>query len=154
MQQVRQMIQTLLAERFKLTLHRDTRQLPTYALVVAKNGPKIRSGEDGQPQTSAKPGRLEATKITTEKLAEMLARITGQQVADATDLKGVYDFTLAWSPLDGPKMTDFEGSAAGGADGPSIVSALQDQLGLKLEGRKKPVEILVVDHVDKRPTRK
>jgi uncharacterized protein (TIGR03435 family) len=77
--------------------------------------------------------------------------MTGQQVVDGTGLKGVFDFTLEWSPDETQKMTPDEVAAAG-ATGPSIFSALQEQLGLKLEGRKGPVEVLVVDHIEKAPT--
>ncbi|HEV3199894.1 MAG TPA: TIGR03435 family protein [Bryobacteraceae bacterium] len=148
---VRLMTQALLTERFKLTLHRETRQLPIYVLVVGKNGPKIHSVEDGQGRTSGRPGRLEATKIPIQKLADLLARLTGQQVVDETGLKGVFDFTLEWSPDETQKMTPDEVVAAA-ATGPSIYSALQEQLGLKLQGRKGPVEVLVVDHIEKAPT--
>jgi uncharacterized protein (TIGR03435 family) len=150
-QQVRQMTQTLLAERFKLTLHRESRQLPIYALVVGKNGPKIHTVEDGQGRTTGALGRLEATKIPMQKLADLLARLTGQQVLDATGLKGVFDFTLEWSPDETQKMPPPDDGAAVGS-GPSIFSALQEQLGLKLEGRKGTVEILVLDHIEKAPT--
>jgi uncharacterized protein (TIGR03435 family) len=151
-EQMRQMMQALLAERFKLALHRDSKQLPIYALVVAKKGPKIHAVEEGQPRTSGGPGRLEATRITMQKLADLLARTTGQQVDDATGLKGVFDFTLEWSPDESQKPTSpVEGTAAG-RSGPSLFTALQDQLGLKLEARKGPVEILMVDHIEKVPT--
>jgi uncharacterized protein (TIGR03435 family) len=153
-QQVRQMTQALLAERFKLTLHRETRQMAVYALVVAKNGPKIRAVENAQGRTTGGPGRLEASAIPMQKLADLLARLTGQQVIDATGLAGVFNFTLEWSPDESQKnipSPDAAAAAAGGA-GPSLFSALQEQLGLKLEGRKAPVEILVVDHVEKAPT--
>jgi uncharacterized protein (TIGR03435 family) len=145
--QVRQMMQALLAERFRLASHRENRQLPNYALVVTKNGPKIHAVVDGQPRTAGGPGRLEATRITMQKLADLLSRQAGLPVVDSTGLKGVFDFTLTWSP---------EETAAtptnGGAAGPSIFTALQEQLGLKLESGKGPVEILVVDHIEKAPT--
>jgi uncharacterized protein (TIGR03435 family) len=148
--QVQQMIQTLLAQRFHLVLHRESRQMPMYALVIGKNGPKIHAVEDGQGRTSAGPGRLEATKVTIQKLADLLGRLTGQRVTDATGLKGVYDFTLEWTPDDTQKATPSDDAAPVG--GASLFAALQEQLGLKLEGRKGPVEILVVDHMEKVPT--
>jgi uncharacterized protein (TIGR03435 family) len=151
-QQVRQMTQALLAERFKLALHRETRQMAVYALVVAKNGPKIHAVEAGQGRTTGGPGRLEASGIPTQKLADLLARLTGQQVMDATGLPGVFNFTLEWSPDESQKSLPSPDAAAAPASGPSLFSALQEQLGLKLEGRKAPVEILVVDHVEKAPT--
>ena len=148
---VREMLQSLLAERFQLTLHKETRQLPMYALVVAKGGPKIHPVDDGQSRTSGHPGRLEAAKISMQKLADLLGRMAGQQVTDATHLSGVFDFKLEWSPDETARMSPDEAVAAA-ATGPSLYSALQEQLGLKLEGRKGPVEVLVVDQIEKMPT--
>jgi uncharacterized protein (TIGR03435 family) len=144
--QVRLMMQALLAERFKLALHRETRQLPAYALVLGKNGPKIHAVEDGQPKTVSGPGELQATRIPMPKLADLLARVLGQPVTDATGLTGVFNFTLNWSPTGTAHPDDST------ADGPSIFTALQEQLGLKLESRKGPVEVLVVDSMEKLPT--
>jgi uncharacterized protein (TIGR03435 family) len=146
-EQVRSMTQALLAERFKLALHQESRQLPIYVLVVAKNGPKIHPVEDGQPRTSGRAGRFEATKIPMQHFADLLARFMHQQVVDETGLAGVFDFTLEWSPDEmKAEATTSETSA------PSIFTALQEQLGLKLEGRKGAVEVLVVDHIEKIPT--
>jgi uncharacterized protein (TIGR03435 family) len=150
--QVRQMMQDLLQERFKLSLHRETRQLPIYSLLVARNGPKIHAVEPGQPRTSGAPGRLEATKITMQKLADLLARMAGAPVADATALPGAYDFVLEWSPEESLRTSAADGSASGGNGGPSIFTALEEQLGLKLAGSKGPVEVLVVDHIERVPT--
>jgi uncharacterized protein (TIGR03435 family) len=97
-EQIRAMTQALLAEWFKLALHKETRQLPLYVLVVAKNGPKINAVEDGQPRTSGKPGRIEATKISMNHLADLLARAMRQQVVNETGLQGVFDFTQEWAP--------------------------------------------------------
>ncbi len=147
--QVRLMMQALLAERFKLELHHETRQLPSYALVAEKSGPKIHSVEVGQPRTVSGPGRLQATRIPMQKLADLLARVMGQPVTDATGLTGVFDFILEWSPVASAE------SLAGVSDpatGPSIFTALQEQLGLKLERRKGPVDLLVVDRMEKLPT--
>jgi uncharacterized protein (TIGR03435 family) len=148
-EQVRRMTQALLAERFKLALHIETRQLPIYVLVVAKNGPKIHPVEDGQPRTSGRPGQFEATKIPMQHFADLLARFMHQQVVDETGLAGVFDFTLEWSP---DEMKAEAMPPTGGTIAPSIFTALQEQLGLKLEGRKGPVEVLVVDHIEKAPT--
>jgi uncharacterized protein (TIGR03435 family) len=142
--QVRQMTQALLADRFKLALHPETRQLPIYALVVAKNGAKIHPVEDGQPRTGGRIGHFEATKTSMQHFADLLARLLSQQVVNETGLQGVYDFTLEWAP-DDMKV----GAETSGA---SLFTALQEQLGLKLEARKGPVEVLVVDHVEKAPT--
>jgi len=117
--------------------------------VVAKNGPKIRPVEDGQGRTSSGPGRLEANKIAMQKLADLLARLVGLPVIDSTGAKGVFDFTLQWSPDEAPKM---DGSETAGVAGPSIFTALEEQLGLKLTREKGPVEILIVDRIEKAPT--
>ncbi len=143
-EQVRPMMQALLAERFKLALHKETRQLPIYALVVAKGGPKIHAVEDGSAKTTGRPGHFEATKVTMQHFADLVGRFLGQQVVNETDLAGVFDFTLEWSP---EEMKPGAESA-----GASLFTALQEQLGLKLEGRKGPVEVLVVDHIEKAPT--
>jgi uncharacterized protein (TIGR03435 family) len=152
MPQVRQMMQTLLAERFKLVLHRETRRLPMFSLAIAKSGLKIYPAEDGQGQTSNGPGRLEATKITMQRLADLLAHSVGLPVTDSTGVKGVFDFTLEWSADEVPKIATMDGKEAAGVTGPSIFTALQEQLGLKLMSEKGPGEILVIDHIEKAPT--
>jgi uncharacterized protein (TIGR03435 family) len=87
------------------------------------------------------------------KLAELLSSITGQQVVDETGLEGTFDFNLEWTPDEMQKAaTPGETAAAAGPSGPSIFSALPEQLGLRLEARKGPVAILVVDHVEKAAT--
>ena len=141
--QVRMMARTLLADRFKLALRRETRELPFYALIVDKNGPKIQAVEPGQGGTNSSPGKLQATKTTMPHFADLIARYTGHQVVDDTGLKGVYTFTLEWTP---------DEVAAGGDAGPSLLAALREQLGVRLEARKGPVEVLVVDHMDRVPT--
>jgi uncharacterized protein (TIGR03435 family) len=146
---VREMMQTMLAERFKLTLHKETRQLPMYSLVVAKGGPKIHAGSAGEGRTSGRPGHFEATGITMQKLADLIAKQAGRPVSDATGLQGVFDFTLEWDP-----QADLRVGAAdaAGGQGASIFTALQEQLGLRLESGKGPVEVLVVDRMEKTPT--
>jgi uncharacterized protein (TIGR03435 family) len=141
MEGVRLRTQALLAERFKLALHKESRQLPMYVLVVAKNGPKIHVVEGGSAKTSFRPGHFEATKVPMPHFADLLARFMARQVVDETGLNGVFDFTLEWSP---------EEMKTG--DGASLFTALQEQLGLKLEARKGPVDVLVVDHIEKTPT--
>ena len=138
---VRQMTRALLADRFKLALHKETRQLPIYILTVAKNGPKIHAVEDGQARTSGRSGHFEATKITMQHFADLAANFLGREVRNETGLEGVFDFKLEWAP---------DELRAG--DGASLFTALQEQLGLKLEGRKGPVDVLVVDHIEKMPT--
>ena len=129
MEQVRAMTQALLADRFKLALHKESRQLPIYVLVVAKNGPKIHAVEDGSGRTTVRAGHFEAAKVTMQRFADLLGRFMGQHVVDETGLKGVFDFTLEWSP---DEMKP--GAENGGA---SLFTALQEQLGLKLEEQER-----------------
>jgi uncharacterized protein (TIGR03435 family) len=150
--QVRQMIQTMLAARFKMALHKETRQLPVYSLMIAKGGLKIHPVEDGQGKTSNGPGRMEATKISMQKLSNLLSRLLSLPVTDATGVTGVFDFTLQWSPDEPPKSAPTDTSEAAASAGPSIFSALQEQLGLKLTSEKAPVEVLVIDSIQKTPT--
>jgi uncharacterized protein (TIGR03435 family) len=150
---VQLMIQNLLAERFKLTLHRDTREMPVYALVAGKGGSKLQEVEFARGSTSASHGKLVATTIPIRNLTEFLSRQTGRPVLDMTGLKGFYSFTLTYTPEDAPAAPGPDsGPVAESAVGPSLLNALQEQLGLKLEARKAPVEILLVDHAEKVPT--
>ena len=133
------MVQALLADRFQLKLHRETRTLPAYDLVLAKGGEKL------QPSKSnAKSIGVRRTSFTSEGLdmttvAEELAKITGRVVVDKTGLTGRYDFKLAWTADD---------AALADGDPPTLFTAIQEQLGLKLEPAKDPVPVLVIDHVD------
>lgn len=147
---VREMMQTMLAERFNLALHKETRQLPMYSLVVAKGGPKIHPGSPGGGRTSGRPGHFEATGITMQKLADLIARQAGRPVSDATGLQGVFDFTLEWDPQADLQVGTSD--VAGSIQGASIFTALQEQLGLRLESGNGPVEVLVVDRMEKAPT--
>lgn len=149
-EQTQLMLQNLLAERFKLRLHKQTRQVSAYALVVAKSGLKIKPDEPGANRTNGMPGHLEATKITLQKLADLLSKTMGQPVANETGAGGAFSFTLEWSPDETQRYQGAPDSVPQG--GPTLFSALQDQLGLKLEGRKTSVEVLVVDHIERTPT--
>jgi uncharacterized protein (TIGR03435 family) len=144
------MLQTLLEERFKLAVHREMKEQRVYFLVVGKNGPRLKKAEtpeENDPQqvrgdhmpVAMLPGRLVARGITVGTLAGVLAHITGIQVTDHTELSGLFDIDLRWTP---------DNSSDGGA---SIFTALQEQLGLKLETGKGPVETLLVDHAERNP---
>ncbi len=133
------MVQALLMDRSKLTLQRETRQLPVYGLVVDPKGPKFHaSAASARPDMTGGPGQLKATKISTGILAQSLSRQLDRPVLDLTGLTGRYDFALEWTP---------EGDTAGA--GPSIFTAMQEQLGLRLETKTGPVETLVIEHVEK-----
>jgi uncharacterized protein (TIGR03435 family) len=131
------MLRILLAERFKLTVHRETRSVPALVLEVAKNGPKLEKAEDGEATTRNGRGLIDATRITMMRFAEVLSRQMDLPVVDATGLKGTFNLKLEWTP----------GGDAGDSR-PTVFMALQ-QLGLRLESRKTPVEILVIDHAER-----
>jgi uncharacterized protein (TIGR03435 family) len=141
-----EMLKAVLEERFKLEVHRETKELTEYALVLAKNGPKLKKVEPGEGDTTSRRGHLTATRTSMSGLARFLAGPNvrlGRPVANKTGLDGVFDFNLDWTPESGEQPK---------ADAPpSIFVALQEQLGLKLEAQKGPVEILIVDHVEKVP---
>lgn len=150
-QQFGQMIQQLLADRFKLAVHSETRQLPVYALVVAKNGPKLQPAKDPDAGTSLSSGRgrLTAKGVSSAQLAQKFTRSLsdelGRIVIDKTGLTGRYDLTLKWTPDIGTAPL-LNGEADTSA--PSIFTAIQEQLGLKFESTKGPVPVLVVDHAE------
>jgi uncharacterized protein (TIGR03435 family) len=139
----RQMLQALLAERFHLALHRESRDTPVYVLVTDRSGPKFReSAPDAKGILRMNGGgRITASGGAMTQLAGWFSKANGVErpVLDQTGLTGRYDFTLAWSnPLTGaPDSTD-----------PSIFAALPEQLGLKLEPRRAPVEVLVIDRAE------
>jgi uncharacterized protein (TIGR03435 family) len=143
-EEFRQMLQSLLADRFHLALHRETREMPVYALVPDKNGPKF---HESAPDTKGilrmnGRGKIVATGGTMTQLAGWFSNANGvdRPVLDETCLRGQYDFTLEWA---NPRMTDASDSTVSW-----IFTAMREQLGLKLEPRRAPVEVLVIDHAD------
>jgi uncharacterized protein (TIGR03435 family) len=148
------MVRQLLADRFKLAVHTETKEFPVYALMVAKGGPKLTASKDSGKGTgtSSNNGRLTATDMTMTKLAQALTQIlsreVGRIVIDNTGLQGKYDLALTWSP-DNHSANFTNASADNTAPlGPSIFTAVKEQLGLKLESTKAPVEVLVIDHIE------
>jgi len=164
---VMSMVQSLLADRFDLKVSRETRELPVYALVLAKGGPKLTAasgpGAKGFRGSMMRTGKITFTDAGVSLLADVLSRepeLGGRVVLDETGLMGKYNFALQWTPERGsPMLTEMRGSPPPGdgpndapppdATGPSIFTAIQEQLGLKLEPRKGPVQVLVIDHIDK-----
>lgn len=136
------MLQTLLADRLKLVVHREPKDLSFLALVQGKNGPKFHAsiGPAAPGTVTLYGSHIVSSQISTQKLALLLSRFERETVLDKTGLDGFYDLKLEWAP-DG--ATD--------NPGPSLYTAVQEQLGLKLEARKGPVEIIVVDNAEKVP---
>ena len=152
--QLRLMLQTLLTERFNLVLHREQRVLPFLALVVGKKGPQFheaQEGWEGAGKTSI-PGLVFLHRMSV--LATLLSRFMRQPVVDMTGLTGYYDVKLEWTP-DQPLPKPADGAEPREAPeppaGPSIFTAVQEQLGLKLESRKGPLEVLVIDSAERVP---
>jgi uncharacterized protein (TIGR03435 family) len=138
------MLRTLLADRFKLAVHRETKEASGYAFVVAKGGPKLKQPTEAQSGDGsisvAGRGHLKGQKAPLSMLAAQLTRLVGRTVTDETGLEGGFDFNLEWTPEETP---------ADLASAPSIFTAIQEQLGLRLEARKERSQIIVIDHVEK-----
>jgi uncharacterized protein (TIGR03435 family) len=159
------MLQPVLAERFQLKVHRETRDLPVYELLLGKGGPKFNEAKPGDtypngikgPDGHSGPGlvwiqdgQLTCQAVAMVELTRILSQRLGHNVLDKTGLTGKYDFTMQWPREEGPGSM-FDGSEGGNApesSGPSIFTVIQEQLGLKLESHKAPVEVLVIDHVE------
>jgi uncharacterized protein (TIGR03435 family) len=138
------MLRTLLTERLRLVVRREDRELSFLALAVGKGGPKF-SASRPDPEARARNvtfgGRISGVQLTMSTLAGLLSRFERQTIVDRTGLRDSYDLKLEWSLSPG----------AAHATGPSIYTALQEELGLKLESRKGPLDLLVVDHAEKNP---
>ena len=148
------MLQSFLADRFKLAVHREQKMLPLYELRVTKHGPKLQAIQsDGHNSLTSHWGRWSAQDISMSQFAESLSRQTARPVLDKTGLSGFFNFELRFTPDDnGPHMPDQPAQPVAETIGPSIFTAVEEQLGLKLVPKKGPVEILVVDHVERIPT--
>jgi len=140
----REKIRSLLSNRFGLVVHRETKMQTVFRMVIAKRGARMRVVETPGTQRGiygGERGRIQGFAATTAMLARELAGITDRIVIDHTNLTGMYDWTLQWAT-----ETDDDATA-----GPTIFTALEEQLGLKLAPAKEPVDIIVVDRVN-RPT--
>ncbi|HEY1947386.1 MAG TPA: TIGR03435 family protein [Bryobacteraceae bacterium] len=146
--QTQGMFQQLLADRFKLMIHFETRDLPVYALVIAKKRPILHEWNESEGfLTSASTGQFTAKGKTMAEIAvaltQELSKELGRVIIDKTGIDGRYDVTLKWTP----ESDATEGSTPPDS-GPSIFTAIQEQLGLKLESTKGPVQVLIIDHVE------
>lgn len=166
------MIRSLLAERFHLVVHRETRPLPVYALQQVRAdgrlGPQlhlssadcvaIAASRQATPSADARPqcgvrangGHMVAGGLPLAQLATLLSTLVDRVVVDRTGLTGTFDFELNWTPDRAPQRPD--ASASSSPDNPSIFTALREQLGLKLESSKAATDVFVIDHVEQ-PTR-
>jgi uncharacterized protein (TIGR03435 family) len=140
------MLQAVLADRFQLKLHTESRELPIYNLVTAKGGPKLTEApKDKNYGYSMGPGRLSGTGVELDSLAYSLSNEVGRLIVNKTGLTGKYTIDLKWQP---DSMA--AGSSPAGNDAlPDLFTALEEQLGLKLESAKGPVDVYIVDHAEK-----
>lgn len=147
------MFQDILRQRFGLVTHHETREVPVYALIVSNRGPKMKEAKpqanfdhgikDFPGEIGGEEGKETAHDALIRYLAEDLQNYVGRPVVDRTGLTGRYDFTLEWNPDDSAAVSPASNSL------PSLFTALQEQLGLKLEATKAPVDVLVIDHVER-----
>jgi uncharacterized protein (TIGR03435 family) len=163
------MLQVLLEDRFQLKYHWETRKQPGYDLVVVKPGklrasivkrdcPPPLSNSDGLPDGLPKdafcgglpnsPGHAKGYNLTASDLAGNLSWLLSKPISDKTNLAGRYDVELRWTP----ESAEMRSNASSEQDVPSIVTAIQEQLGLKLQPSKVPVRMFVIDHIEKKPS--
>jgi uncharacterized protein (TIGR03435 family) len=148
--QMQLMMRTLLAERFKLVTHPETRELTAYELVNDAGGPKVRVVEpgdrpDSNPFAMSGAGRLTGTRVTADMLAKVLSNQLGRPVKNATGFTSAFDFTLTWTP-------DTVTPAVDDPQRPSLLTAVREQLGFRLVANKTAVDVVVIDRVDGNPT--
>jgi uncharacterized protein (TIGR03435 family) len=156
--QFKRMLQKLLADRFQLAFHRDKKQVAVYALTVGKNGPKLTKSESDSPipnLTPRGPGDRPVRNATMDEFAGNLqSAVLDRPVIDQTGLRGRFDFHLQWTP-DETQSAPFRGPGeppkppAGTDTLPDLFTAIQEQLGLKLESTKAEIDVLVIDKVEK-----
>lgn len=131
---IMQMLQALLMDRFKLETHRESKTIQAYVLGVAKYGPRLEKSAGGASSTLNGRGRITAKVTTMDHFAQVLSRQMDFPVVNETGIEGLFDLKIEWTNAD---------------TGPSIFTAIQEQLGLRLTSRKTPVDVLVIDRVEK-----
>jgi uncharacterized protein (TIGR03435 family) len=142
MDDTRVMLRALLAERFHLTMHREPREAPIYALTVVKGGPKLTPCSNPNASSVVSPGLFLSCSppMPIARIVQLLSREAGRPVVDKTGLTGTLTFELHWLPENAPALPDSP---------PTLFTALQEQLGLKLEPQRGPIDTVVVDAVDR-----
>jgi uncharacterized protein (TIGR03435 family) len=148
--QMQLMMRALLAERFKLAVHQETRELTAYELVNDAGGPRVRvvdssNPPDPNPFSMSAAGRLTGTRVTADMLAKVLSNQLGRPVKNATGFASAFDFTLQWTP-------DTTNPVPDDPPRPSLLTAVREQLGFRLVAKKTPVDVIVIDHVESTPT--
>jgi uncharacterized protein (TIGR03435 family) len=138
-EQMQAMMQSLLADRFKLQVHREKKEMPCYALVVGKSGSKLTKAEKEGGNMSMSRGSFTGQGLPVKAIAHAVEQVLGRAVIDKTGLTGNFDFKLEWTPDEA--RTDGEGA--------SIFTALQEQLGLRLENTRGLVDTVMVDRLEK-----
>lgn len=149
-EQLPHMLQVLLAERFHLSIHRETKEQPVYALILGKGGPKLHETlpEGGKPSVRQSGYSFTFRNAAMSNLVGVLSQLTGRKVLDRTGLRGQYDFTLSYAPDRGG--TGREGvSLAADSLPDSVFTSVREQLGLNLEAQKSQVEFIIVDRLDR-----
>jgi len=152
-------LQALLRQRFQLKIRREMKELPVYVLEVGKKGPTLLESSAANP-AGASPaginagcGQMTGTNTSMANLAYKLSRLLDRTVLDRTSLTGNYDFQLSWTLDTGgcsaPSLSGGSSVSANAADGPSLFTALKEQLGLMLVSQKAPVEVLVIEHAER-----
>jgi uncharacterized protein (TIGR03435 family) len=143
---MRSMVQRLLAERFQLKLHHESKEFAVYDLVTGKSGPKLKRAED-RPANGIAPrgGHLDGYGASMGELADQLSRILGRPVFDKTGMAGSFDFKLDYAAVEVQRDPNSVPAAAA-AD---IFAAIQEQLGLRLEASKALIDVLIVDKIEK-----
>jgi uncharacterized protein (TIGR03435 family) len=149
--ETRLMMQSLLADRFKLKSHVEMREMGVYKLVLANGGSKLKKDSDRtKAGAGVRRGLIKGTAVTIPVFLGLLANdpeLAGRPLVDETGLTGAYDFSLTWSPLEA--SNGMHGTAISSkADGPSLFTALKEQLGLKLVASKGQAKVLVIDHIE------
>jgi uncharacterized protein (TIGR03435 family) len=140
------MMQSLLAERFKLALHREAKPIQAYVLEVKKTGPQLEKGDGQGSKTSNGRGDIVAINTTMDRFAEILSRQMDLPVVNRTGLEGMFNLKLKWTPESTKPVKPGESPVP---EGPTIYTAVQEQLGLRLHAQKVPVDVLVIDHAEK-----
>lgn len=142
------MLQTLLAERIQLAVHRETRMIEAFVLEVAKDGPKLERAGEMESTTQNGRGLIDAKATTMDHFAEVLSRQMDLPVVNQTTLPGRFNLKLEWTPESrGPSRP---GTDDAGVDpGISLFTAIRQQLGLRLRAKKTPIEVVVIDHAEK-----